>query len=332
MKVSILLLLLLSTQSFAKDWIKLKIPGAKCGDGVDYSVFYSPGDSTKLFTEFMGGGACWSLSTCFGPNLRTWMHPIPEIPTFSVLTSDKEELSPFTNHSSLYFPYCTGDVHSGDHSIDYKFSVTAHHRGYSNVQKTIRYLKERNLIQFSQLKELILSGSSAGGIGALVHAKTFEPELGSETKKIIISDSPGLHFGRTFWEKFTTPMISDFQAAFSKVSLDLDFTDGMVAQKTEEVCRYLSDWKIGFLQGSQDLVMSRVFGNISPSDHRDNVYSPRGIYETSKKTENCAAFTPDTKMHTFLILEKSSQIKAGDITALDFVKRIYAGKTDSSFK
>ncbi len=332
MKVITLLLLFFSTSILARDWVKIKIPGAKCGDGINYYVFYSPGNSKKLLTEFMGGGACWSLSTCFGPNLRTWMHPIPEIPTFSVLTSENKELTPFTKHSSLYFPYCTGDVHSGDHSIDYRFSVTAHHRGYSNVVKTIRYLKESEIIQFDQLEEFILFGSSAGAIGSLVHSKTFEPELSKDTKKFLISDSPGLHFGKTFWDKFTAPMLSDFDENFSKVNLNIDFSDGMVAHKTENVCRYLSDWKIGFLQGSQDLVMSKVFGNIGPDDHRDYVYSDRGIFETSKKTRNCAAFTPDTKMHTFLLIEKSARIEASGVNALDFVRRIYSGKTERSFK
>lgn len=332
MKVLSLILLFVCSSALARDWVKVNIPGAKCGDGLGYYVFYSPRNSKKLFTEFMGGGACWNLSTCFGPNLRTWMHPIPELPSFSVLTSDDKELTPFVNHSSLYFPYCTGDVHSGDHSIDYKFGVTAHHRGYSNVTKAIEYLKEREIIQFDQLEEFILFGASAGAIGSLVHTKSFSPELNSNTKKILISDSPGLHFGKNFWNKFTDKMILDFNKTFQKVNLNIDFSDGMIAHEAEFVCNYLSEWKIGFLQGSKDLVMSKVFGNISPDEHRNYVYSSRGIYEVTKNTPNCAAFTPDTKMHTFLLIEKSANIRAGEIKAIDFVKEIYSGRTNRSYK
>ncbi|ATH08088.1 hypothetical protein BIY24_09035 [Halobacteriovorax marinus] len=332
MKVLALVILFLQTSTFARDWVKIKIPGAKCGDSLDYFVFYNPKNSKKLFAEFMGGGACWNLSTCFGPNLRTWMHPIPEIPAFSVLTSDNGELTPFNKHSALYFPYCTGDVHAGDHAIDYRFNIRAHHRGYSNIQKSLKYLKENEIIQFKDLDEVILFGASAGAIGSLLHTKTITPYLGTQTKKYLISDSPGLHFGQNFWDKFTSEMIHDFDRNFSKVDLNIDFSDGMIASEIEHVCHYLSDWKVGILQGSQDLVMSKVFGNISPQLHREYVYSDAGIFETSKKNSNCAAFTPDTKMHTFLLIEKSARIQAGGIDALEFVKRIYSGQTSRSFK
>lgn len=332
MKVLGLILLLLSISANARNWEKIKIPGAKCGDGTNYFVFYSAKNSKKLLTEFMGGGACWSLSTCLGPNLRTWIHPIPKLPSFSTLTSERKELSPFTGHSALYFPYCTGDVHAGDHTIDYRFNVTIHHRGFSNVLKTVKYLKERDIIQFDKLDELILFGVSAGALGSLIHSKTFEKELAPETQKFIISDSPGLHFGKTFWDKFTKEMIVDFDSSFSRLSLNIDFSDGMIAQETKAVCKYLKDWTIGFLQGSEDLIMSSVFGNITPKEHSKNVYSKDGIYQVSKDLDNCAAFVPDTKMHTFLILEQSARIKAGNIDALDFVRRVYSGKTNRNFR
>jgi len=327
---SIQLCLILSAQ--ARDWVKIKIPGAKCGDGTDYSVYYNPRNSKKLLVEFMMGGACWDLTSCYGGNIRTWLHPIIELPNYSVLTSSNPKISPFYKHSSLYFPYCTGDVYAGDHKYSYFLGIKANHTGFTNVIKTINHLKENDIIQFSDLKELILFGTSAGAIGSFIHSKSFEKEVGPDTKKFIIADSPGLHFGDDFWHKFTDPMRDDFQTAFNRINLKIDFDDGVVADQMDTVCKGLPEWKIGILQGSQDLVMTLLFGDITPSKHRELIYGPRGLFETTKHTENCASFIPDTKMHTFMLLKKSSQIKAQGMSALNFVRRIYDGKTDRSYK
>ncbi|OUR97774.1 hypothetical protein A9Q84_06120 [Halobacteriovorax marinus] len=324
--------LLFSLTSMARDWVKFKIPEAKCGDGTDYSVYYNPQNSKKLLVEFMMGGACWDLMSCYGGNIRTWLHPIIELPSFSVLSSNDSNRSPFTKHSSLYLPYCTGDVFAGDHKFSYFLGIKANHVGHSNIVKTVKFFKENGIIQFSKLEELILFGTSAGAIGTLIHSKTFEREVSSKTKKVIIADSPGLHFGKKFWKKFTNPMRENFQKAFNNINVHIDFDDGLVADQMDKVCDQLPDWNIGFLQGSQDLIMTLLFGNITPAKHRELVYGPRGIHETTKYKENCASFVADTKMHTFLLLNKSSQIKAGGITALDFAKRVYQGKLNRSYR
>lgn len=330
--ISVLVHLTLSLSIEARDWVKIKIPEAKCGDGADYSVYYNPRNSKKLLVEFMMGGACWSLTSCYGGNIRTWLHPIVELPSYSVLTSDNPKVSPFTKHSSLYFPYCTGDVYAGSHKYSYFLGVKANHVGYTNVLKTIEYFKENDIVQFKDLEELILFGTSAGAIGSFIHSKSLENEVGEQTKKFILADSPGLHFGKEFWQKFTDPMRADFKVAFDRIDLDVDFNDGVVADQMDKVCDNLSEWTIGILQGSQDLVMTLLFGDISPKNHRELVYGPRGVFETTKNSRNCASFIPDTKMHTFMLLNKSSKIEASGLSAGNFIRRIYSGKTNRSYK
>ena len=146
---------------------------------MQYSVYVEIKKPNKLAIEFMGGGACWSKNTCWGPNFRTVLFPLPKLPAMSVLSSGYEQMSPLSDYSFVYFPYCTGDVFAGDHTAKYEgllLDFPVHHRGYTNVQKTIKYLKE-NKIDFSQVEDFVVYGSSAGAIGSLVHIKNFEREL-----------------------------------------------------------------------------------------------------------------------------------------------------------
>jgi hypothetical protein len=83
------------------------------------------------------------------------------------------------------------------------------------------------------------------------------------------------------------------------------------------------DWKIGILQGADDVVMASIFGSRTPWDHEKVVYGPNGIYAmTEDPTDNCAAWVPRTPMHTFLPFDPSSKMKAGGISAMDFATEI----------
>jgi hypothetical protein len=67
-----------SAASASREWRKIEVPGAVCGDGQGYSIFVSPGNPRKIAFDVMGGGACWSASTCYAlPD--TWVHPLPKV-------------------------------------------------------------------------------------------------------------------------------------------------------------------------------------------------------------------------------------------------------------
>ena len=63
-------------------WERIPVPGARCGDGGEYSVFLKKGRREKVAFAFMGGGACWSESTCMGVEIRTLL-PLGEIKAVS---------------------------------------------------------------------------------------------------------------------------------------------------------------------------------------------------------------------------------------------------------
>lgn len=319
-KFTMFILALAISTSQARQWETVKIPDAYCADGTNYKVFFSKKDDRKLAIEFMGGGVCWSLSTCYGPNLRTWIHPIPKVQNFSTLTKEDSFLK---DHTMVYFPYCTGDVYAGTHQAKYT-GVKVKHYGHINVVKAIEHLTNNSFISKELVEDLVLYGSSAGAISSFIHARNMDKVFKNTNKKTILADSPGLHFGKDFWEKFTKKQIEDFKKSFYPIGLKTDFKNGFLAPFLPNVCKFYKDWNIGILQADQDVVMSVVFGKISPSNHKKLIYSPFGLNNITKRTSNCTHWINESKMHTFLILEKSSSLESHfGRTAYEFVEDIY---------
>lgn len=324
MKIFFLIFVTLSFNAHAIEWTTIKIPGAKCGDGSQYRVFYKKGSSSKVAIELMGGGACWNLATCWGPNLRSWIHPIPAVPAFSYLTSQK---SPLKDHSLVYFPYCNGDVFIGRHEANYSKKIKTYHHGYLNVKKTFEYLREQKLIAFNQVEQFVFYGSSAGGIGALFHTKTVDAYLPSHAKKLLIADSVGLHFGQNFWEKFSPAMLDDFNSSFKEIGMKVDFSTGFIAQEVKSFCANSRDWQMGFIQTTRDIIMSLVFGNISQKEHEKLVLGQNGIKNVLKSVSNCSTHIAQGQGHAILLIPKVAEIEKdidSGVSAKDYVNELIA--------
>ena len=326
---TLLLATLVTQTTFARSWDRIEIPGAVCGDGLPYSVFVDPKPKSKnLLIEFMGGGACWDYNTCYGVNFdgiqfRTWMHPMPEVPFYSYMTTDMWLVSnhPFVKDSAIYLPYCTGDVFAADHKANYE-GVSAYHQGYRNILMTLMYLNQKNIINFAQTERLTVWGASAGAIGAFVHLKNIEPYF-PRAKKIAIIDSAGLHFGKDFWHKFTVQLFADYSKSFANIGLQLNFNDGFVAQNMGPVFATTKNWTIGIMQSTRDWVMSTVFGEITPEGHRSLVLSDRGIATVARRYPNTSVWITDSETHTFLLVPTTAGEQGMEKeTAMNFINQI----------
>ncbi len=333
LKTGLLVCFLLISFNALANFETIKIPGAVCGNGGSFSVFYKKGHSDKLAIEFMGGGACWSASTCYGPNFRAWFHQLPKAVTKASLAANgSKEETPFFDHSFLYIPYCTGDVFAGKHTAKYRFGIKAHHQGYTNIKKVFDHLIKKKIINPENVTDLGLFGASAGALGALIHGKNIEARFPNALKKTLIADSPGLHWGEEFWEKFSPKMLKDIIDALAGVNLEIDTHDGFIAELLPDVCALYQDFNIGFLQGSKDVVMTLLFGNITAKDHEDLIYSEQGLYGVTQRIRNCKAWVPSTHMHTFLLTNPSGKIKAGKKSAIEFSKEIYKGNMITNYR
>jgi hypothetical protein len=144
----------------------------------------------------MGGGACWDETTCYQVRSASHIEGGYDASEFEV---DKALLSgsifnrndgenPFRNDSFVFVPYCTGDVHAGNNpNANYGGRITRH-VGYQNVTAFLT----RIVPTFTTVNRVILSGSSAGGYGALSNWGQTQDAFGALRVDLIDDSGPPL--------------------------------------------------------------------------------------------------------------------------------------------
>jgi len=153
-------------------WTWVDFPDSACQDGTPTGIGVSRGTSEDLVLYLNGGGACWDALTCLflqtattGPFGRAQFEALEAELPGSILDRDLGG-NPFREATLVYVPYCTGDVHAGDRVASYGSAPVAwHHVGRANVAAYLRRLAAT----FPAPRRLVVSGSSAGGFGALVN-------------------------------------------------------------------------------------------------------------------------------------------------------------------
>lgn len=312
--------LIFSQAIFAADFIKITIPEAKCGNGEGYSVYVKKQSDQKLLVEFMGGGACWNYESCFSQP-KTSLSPITSPGPFSTLTNN-DPSNPYYAHSMLYLPYCTGDVHIGNHIASYN-GKAVYHYGNKNLELALNYLRKEKQIDLGAFSNVTIWGASAGAIGSLIQARKIEKFLDPNSKKTLMPDSPGLHFGNRFWDKFSPETKFDFKTGLASIGIIPDFNDGFIAKKLRPALALYDQWNIGFLIATKDAVMSTVFGDINPLEHEKLVLSSEGLPAIAREFSNVSIWLQNSAQHTFLVSSKSAQTESVDsIKAIDFAREL----------
>src|SRR5688572_7114637 len=133
----------LSPTAYAKrQWEKIQVPGAVCGSGDPYSIFFSRGDDRRVALALEGGGACWDYDSCYGMIHFTDLYPKATVSDKAGFFSDNHNESTVATWSMFYFPYCTGDVFTGTHETVYANKKTYHH-GKINMDLAISLLTQQ---------------------------------------------------------------------------------------------------------------------------------------------------------------------------------------------
>jgi hypothetical protein len=191
----------------AGTWTWVDFPDSTCDDGTPTGIgVYRNTGSDKLLVFFNGGGACWDYATCV--TLNTSTHGPFGASQFAALSSGAagtivdvaSSLNPFNGYSAVFIPYCTGDLHAGNAVATYTGdggSRVIHHEGHANV---LAYLA-RLAATFKTPGQIVVSGSSAGGGGALFNYATFRAYWPS-TPMMLIDDSLPLFEGDAIPQAF----------------------------------------------------------------------------------------------------------------------------------
>jgi hypothetical protein len=154
----------------AGEWTWVPFPDAVCRDGssTGLGVRLNPA-SDKVVIYLEGGGACFHADSClindvflnFGETaFGAWKAATGSAGIFDSSRSD----NPFADWNVIYVPYCTGDVHAGDKAhVDVPGGPT--NQMFVGWRNMAAYL-QRLVPTFANAKEVVLTGISAGGVGA----------------------------------------------------------------------------------------------------------------------------------------------------------------------
>ncbi|KAL6613716.1 hypothetical protein ACP70R_035986 [Stipagrostis hirtigluma subsp. patula] len=184
--------------------------GAVCLDGSPSAYHLQRGSgsgSQSWIIHLQGGGWCYKISNCAGRSKSpvgssTYMGAI----AFEGILSNDQLTNPdFYNWNRVYVRYCDGASYSGDSLYEDESGNKLFFRGQRIWEAIIDELKEKGL---AQSKEAILTGCSAGGLGALLHCNQFREQLPQEIPVKCLPDAgffldiEDLSGKRTQWSRY----------------------------------------------------------------------------------------------------------------------------------
>ena len=168
-------------------WHFVDIEGMSCNGGIASGVGVRRVEgATRLVLYFKGGGACFNPLTCgfTSSYMRTGPEAMEANPD-GVLDFTRDD-NPLIDANVVYVPYCTGDVHAGVvgertlPDVDDPWNFV----GHDNVLAAL----DRVAPTFTDVDQLVVLGTSAGGMGALFNFPFIRAGWPS-TDTVVIDDS-----------------------------------------------------------------------------------------------------------------------------------------------
>jgi hypothetical protein len=144
--------------------------GAQCLDHSPAGYYIRKQDPTKWLIFLEGGGLCVTPFDCLARrdsaqgSSKYWdRFKTPEGPS----ATSTSALNPFQNHSHVYVPYCSGDTWLGSSAQGHFLLSGMQMSGHLIIETLVEWLL--NTTSFGSSSDVILSGTSAGGIGTYQH-------------------------------------------------------------------------------------------------------------------------------------------------------------------
>lgn len=182
------------------EWHFVEVDGMACADGRASGVGVRRVEgSSKLAVYFKGGGACFNPTSCglTQPLMLTGDDAMAANPN-GILDFAHDD-NPLLDFNVIYMPYCTGDIHAGARpagtldGLEDPWDFV----GRANLTAAL----DRVVPTFPELDQLLVVGTSAGGIGAMVNFPVIA-EAWPQTDTVLLDDS-----GLVFADGFLAPCL-----------------------------------------------------------------------------------------------------------------------------
>jgi hypothetical protein len=250
------------------------------GDDMGYGALLNPG-SDKLLIFLDGGGACFNELTCsFNLSSFTEDNFFSRINNeTSLLIDQNNPNNQFAGWNFIFVPYATGDVHSGTNSSVQVPNDGPENQvmvGKNNITVVLNDLKayfEAN----TDLSEVVLAGSSAGGFGVMPNYFQLKEILASNIPTTAIVDAGQLFLDNTL---LTPCLVNEWESLWNisgSFPSDLDtIVQNAYDYDIQKVYEYSSlkypEDNFGFLSYYEDSTNTFFYG----FGQNDCAYPPSG--------------------------------------------------------
>ena len=181
--------------------------GARCLDGSPSGGYFraaaSPSAAQKWRIHFQGGGWCFSADDCLArsrgwggtstvwPPLLSGMWGVGGAGFSGLLGANASSINPFGEYNTVWWSYCDGSSWTSDRAAPLLVNQTPlHFRGRAILDAQL-YELERKYSFLSSATEVIISGTSAGGMGALLHSSFLRAQLRQPAAKVVAVPDAG---------------------------------------------------------------------------------------------------------------------------------------------
>ena len=323
------------------DWRWIPIDGMRCRDGSETGIgLRLQANATGLLIYLEGGGACFNDASCDGnPKKATasqfsiWVTAIGQKGIFS---TDKDA-NPVRTWHAVYVPYCTGDLHGGNAPDNPVGSTEKNFVGHANMSKVLDLIAP----YFSDMDQVLLCGSSAGGVGATLNFAQTVAAFGSTPVALINDSGPFVEMDEVLAPCLQQVFRDELNLAASLppncVGCFEPNGDGLAQIYTHYGLTYSgADANMGLISYQQDNVirkfysfgadncagMNGPFGDLDGDlfydglvDLRDEVLAPAGF----------ATFFPTGTTHTLLSGDRFYNETIQDMSVADWVASVLSG-------
>lgn len=213
--ILILSIFIIYSFDFSYEEIEIKNSKAKCLDGSNYKFLFSKGSSNgtnSFYIFFEQGGFCGDnnfdpkdndtpqkccmirKNATLGSNKFDLVYRYFNVYISRFFTSSKYFNPIFYNWNKIHIKYCDGTLHMGNNDDPIIYNNTKLYvRGEENVKSVFDFLIKN--YNFSNAKNVLATGSSAGALAVVFYAKYIRSLLSDKTNYKVISDFGYFHHG-----------------------------------------------------------------------------------------------------------------------------------------
>lgn len=178
---------------------RLTDPLARCLDGTLSALYVEPAAAPVNATRFVifleGGGECASAGSCSAATSSVLGSAkyFPQQKTFDegVFYASALSSNPFSGYTRVYLPYCSQDLHSGTRTVASPTTFGYYFAGHLIFRAVIDALVANH--GFGAATEVILTGASAGGIGAWINVNYLTSRVPAAAR-VTIAPIAGMYF------------------------------------------------------------------------------------------------------------------------------------------